>query len=51
MAHVDADLAVLGHHPRNAYSPAMMTSVAIRCVRAVRSPLLIVPLRFVGRDS
>lgn len=51
MAHVDADLAVLGHHPRNAYSPAMMTSVAIRCVRAIRSPLLIVPLRFVGRDS
>ena len=51
MGRVDADLAVLGHHPRNAYSLAMLTSVAIRCVRAVRSPLLIVPLQFVGRES
>jgi nucleotide-binding universal stress UspA family protein len=45
IAHVDADLAVLGHHPRNAYSPGMLTSVALRCVRTVRSPLVVVPLQ------
>ncbi len=41
---VDADLVVLGHHPDRSYARSVLTSVAVRCVRAVRATFLVVPV-------
>lgn len=40
---VGAEVAVLGHHRRGGYTPAILRSVALRCARMIRATLVVVP--------